>query len=152
MASNAERLKSSLASLAERPNHKDVERALLDDGWVRCGEGDWAFALRSPDGAAAARISPFDPVGPFTASFYREAAHTRQVPELHAHHRLYGGGDLQLMEWLLPVHEEDAIGFLRRIGEGKAEVAVLGSILREVHERARRQLPWCGPLDDNPSN
>lgn len=145
-------MKSALASLGERPNHEDVERALLDAGWVHCGEGDWAIALRSPNGAAAARISPFDPVGPFTAALYREAADTRQVPELYAHHRLYGGGDLQLMEWLLPVPQKEAVGFLQRIGAGKPEVAVLGRILRGVHERAQKHLPWCGPLDDNPSN
>lgn len=152
MPSNAENLKSSLASLSEGSTHRDVEQALLDTGWVRCGEGEWAVALRSPDGAAAARISPFDPVGPFTAALYREAAKTRQVPKLHAHHRLYGGGDLQLMEWLLPVPQTEAFGFLQMIAERKPEVAVLGRILRDVHEQARKHLPWCGPLDDNPSN
>lgn len=125
---------------------------MLDEGWVRCGEGDWAIALRSPDGYVAARISPFDPVGPFTADLYREAAITRQVPELHAHHRLYGGGDLQLMEYLLPVPLKEAVGFLQMIAAGNPETAVLGRILRAVHERARRRLPWCGPLDENPSN
>jgi hypothetical protein len=25
-------------------------------------------------------------------------------------------------------------------------------VVRRVHARARRELPWCGPLDDNPSN
>ena len=24
--------------------------------------------------------------------------------------------------------------------------------MRRIHERARRELPWCGPLDDNPAN
>lgn len=24
--------------------------------------------------------------------------------------------------------------------------------MRRVHERARRELPWCGPLDKNPAN
>jgi hypothetical protein len=31
-------------------------------------------------------------------------------------------------------------------------VARLAGIVREVHEQARRELPWCGPLDHNPAN
>src|SRR4029453_17734759 len=80
-------------------DHGAVERALLDAGWTPCGAGDWAIALRSPDGSTAARISPFDPAGPWAAALYREAAHTGQVPVLFEHRRLAGGGDLQVMEW-----------------------------------------------------
>ena len=32
------------------------------------------------------------------------------------------------------------------------DVADLVDVVRRVHERARRELPWCGPLDDNPAN
>ncbi|MCD4853715.1 hypothetical protein LN996_23110 [Arthrobacter sp. AK01] len=91
-------------------------------------------------------------MGPFTAEFYREAAGTRQVPELHDHRRLDGGGDLQIMEWLLPVSEEEAKGFLLKIAKGSPEMEVLAGILRGVHEQARNSLPWCGPLDENPHN
>jgi hypothetical protein len=86
-------------------DHREVEAALLAAGWTRGGAGDWAIALRSPDGAVAARISPFDPTGPYAAELYREAAHTRQVPALFGHRRLTGGGDLQMLEWLEPVAE-----------------------------------------------
>jgi hypothetical protein len=133
-------------------DHRDVEQALLAAGWTRCGAGDWAIALRSPDGAAAARISPFDPTGPYTAKLYRQAGHTRQVPELFAHHRLVGGGDLQMMEWLRPVAEDEAVAFHRAIAARAPEAAELVDIVRRVHDRARRQLPWCGPLDHNPAN
>jgi hypothetical protein len=72
----------SLPPQADRPDadHRVAERAFLAAGWTPCGAGDWAIALRSPDGTAAARISPFDPTGPYTAALYREAAHTRLVP------------------------------------------------------------------------
>ena len=133
-------------------DHRDVERALLAAGWTPCGAGDWAIALRSPDGRAAARISPFDPTGPYAAALYRQAAHTRQVPELFAHRRLFGGGDLQVMPWLRPVPEEQAVAFHRAIAAGAPEVAGLVEVVRRVHERARRELPWCGPLDQNPAN
>jgi hypothetical protein len=133
-------------------DHREVERALRAAGWTDGGAGDWAIALRSPDGARAARISPFDPTGPYSAALYREAAHTRQVPALFEHRRLAGGGDLQVMEWLSPVPEAEAIAFHEAIARGDAEVAGLVEVIRRVHERARRDLPWCGPLDHNPDN
>jgi hypothetical protein len=133
-------------------DHRDVERTLLSAGWTPCGAGDWAIALRSPDGTAAARISPFDPTGPYTAALYRQAGHTRQVPELFAHDRLAGGGDVQVMEWLRPVAEDEAVAFHQAIARRAPEVADLVDVVRRVHEQARRELPWCGPLDHNPAN
>ncbi|MEU4426380.1 hypothetical protein AB0F81_37635 [Actinoplanes sp. NPDC024001] len=133
-------------------DHREAERALRAAGWTPGGAGDWAIALRSPDGTAAARISPFDPTGPYSAALYREAAHTRQVPELYEHHRLAGGGDLQVLEWLTPVPVDEAAGFHRAIAARAGEVADLAAVVARVHDRARRELPWCGPLDDNPAN
>lgn len=132
--------------------HVHAERVFADSGWTPCGAGDWAIALRSLDGTMAVRISPFDPTGPYTAELYREAAHTRQVPQLFAHRRLVGGGDLQVMEWLDAVDDQDAIDFHRSIENREESVAELVDIVRHIHERALRELPWCGPLDQNPSN
>jgi hypothetical protein len=142
----------ALALLGPQADHRDEEQAFLMAGWTPCGAGDWAIALRSPDGTAAARISPFDPTGPYSAALYREAAHTRQVPELFAHRRLTGGGDLQVLEWLRPVPEDEAVAFHRAISRRACDVADLADVVRRIHERARRELPWCGPLDDNPAN
>lgn len=133
-------------------DHRDVERELLAAGWTPCGAGDWAIALRAKDGATVARISPFDPTGPYAAALYREAAHTRQVPRLFAHRRLAGGGDLQLLEWLRPVPVDEAKAFLRAIAAREPHVADLADVVHRVHDRARRELPWCGPLDTNPAN
>lgn len=141
-----------LGLLPRQSDHRDVEQALLREGWSPCGAGDWAIALRSPDGTAAARISPFDPTGPYSAAMYRHAAHTCRVPALFAHRRLTGGGDLQVLECLEPVSEEEAVAFHRAIAEHSPEVADLVDIVRRVHEQARRDLPWCGPLDHNPAN
>jgi hypothetical protein len=143
---------ATLALLRRDADHREARGALIAAGWTPCGAGDWAIALRSPDGTAAARISPFDPTGPYAAALYREAAHTRQVPELFAHRRLAGGGDLQLLEWLRPVPVEEAEAFHRAIAIRSAEVADLVDVVLRIHERAQRELPWCGPLDDNPSN
>jgi len=149
---DAGRHRAALGPLGRRADHRDAKKALVAAGWTPCGAGDWAIALRSPDGTAAARISPFDPTGPYSAALYREAAHTRQVPELYAHRRLTGGGDLQVMEWLRPVPEGEAVAFHRAIAIRAPDVADLVDVVRRVHERARRELPWCGPLDTNPAN
>lgn len=122
-------------------------------GWTRCGAGDWAVALRSPDGLTAARISPFDPAGPYTAALYREAAHTGQVPRLYEHRRLAGGGDLQLLEWLEPVAADEAAGFHRALTAREPQVAALADVVRRVHERGLREQPWFAPkVDENPDN
>ncbi|MGO4454917.1 hypothetical protein [Arthrobacter sp. RAF14] len=141
-----------LASLPPDADHRLAEHAFTSAGWTPCGAGDWAIALRSPDGSLVARISPFDPTGPYTAALYRAAAHTRQVPRLHDHRRLAGGGDLQVMEWLGPATEDDATEFLRAVAEGAPPVNGLARIVHEVHARAMDDLPWCGPLDRNPAN
>jgi hypothetical protein len=147
-----ESYRETLARLDRQADHRDVEQAFRSAGWAPCGSGDWAIALRSPDGTAAARISPFDPAGPYSAALYREAARTRQVPGLFAHRRLTGGGDLQVLEWLRPVPEDEAVAFHRGIARRAPDVADLVDVVRRVHERARRELPWCGPLDTNPAN
>ena len=148
----ADPAREALGVLGQQADHRDVEQALLTAGWTPCGAGDWAIALRSPGGTAAARISPFDPTGPYSAALYREAAQTGQVPGLLAHRRLAGGGDLQVLEWLRPVPEDEAVAFHRAIAVRAPEVADLVDAVRRVHERARRELPWCGPLDNNPAN
>lgn len=141
-----------LAALDADATHRDVETLLRDAGWSPCGAGDWAVALASPGNDIVARISPFDPIGPYTAQLYAEAAPTGLVPRLLRHERLAGGGDLQLMERLIPVPEPVATDFLDRLAGGAAALAELARVVRRVHEDALRDLPWCGPLDTNPSN
>ena len=57
-----------------------------------------------------------------------------------------------MLEWLRPVPEDEAVAFHRAIAKRAPEVADLVDVVRRVHEQARRELPWCGPLDDNPAN
>lgn len=141
-----------LDALDQTSTHRDVERLLRTRSWKPCGAGDWAFALRGPGSDIVARVSPFDPVGPYTARLYSDAAPTGQVPHLFAHRRLAGGGDLQLMERLYPVPEAVAVEFLRRFNAPDPELAALAEIVAHIHRDARDSLPWCGPLDQNPSN
>jgi len=143
------------ADVGRSTTYRDVEAMLLAAGWLPCGAGDWAFALASPDGETVARISPFDPVGPYTARLYQQAAGTGLVPRLHSHLRLAGGADLLVMERLTPVEESAAQDFLERFARAAVERAALtplAEIVHRVHADAQRELPWCGPLDTNPSN
>ncbi|UFU07470.1 hypothetical protein [Ruania halotolerans] len=145
-------LPAALDAIDARATHRDVEHLLLGSGWTPCGSGDWAFALIAPEEDMVARISPFDPVGPYTARLYRDAAATNQTPRLYAHRRLAGGGDLQVMERLTAVPIPEAAAFLARLAVPELELKALAEIVARVHRDARRDLPWCGPLDDNPSN
>lgn len=141
-----------LDGLAPSSTHHDAARLLRRAGWTPCGAGDWAFALAAPDAEIVARISPFDPAGPYTARLYREAALTRLVPHLYRHQRLQGGGDLQILEKLWPSGQHEATAFLAELAEPSTNLASLAAVVARVHALARRELPWCGPLDTNPSN
>ena len=146
------RLPTVLAGLDADATHRDAETLLRGAGWAPCGAGDWAIALAAPDTDVVARISPFDPIGPYTARLYREAATTGLVPRLLHHRRLHGGGDLQVMERLAPVPETIAAEFLSRLARDDTDLVELARVVGRVHEDALRDLPWCGPLDTNPSN
>ena len=81
-------------------------------GWTRCGVGDWAVALRSPSGSLAARISPFDPVAPYTAQlFRRRRRHRAGAGAARATSSSTGGAVCTVMELLQPVDEERATAF-----------------------------------------
>ena len=158
--STIDRTREVLDAAGLAATYREVEQVALAAGWTPCGAGDWAFALASPDGQVVVRISPFDPVGPYTARLYREAASTGLVPTLYLHRRLAGGGDLQLMERLDAVSATEGASFLARLGDpehpsetgGEPLLAALSRTVARVHRAARRDLPWCGPLDTNPSN
>ncbi len=139
------------------PRHDEVEDQLLADGWTSCGEGDWARAYRSPTGPIAARISPFDPACVFTVSLYRKGAGNRYLPRLDAHRRLDGGGHLIVMELLDAMPVDEARSWHQRLHDPAAhrvdpDLAAVAALIDDVHRRAETGLPWCGPLDDNPSN
>jgi len=45
-----------------------------------------------------------------------------------------------------------AAAFHQAIAVGAPEVAELSDLVAAVHLDARRELPWCGPADINPTN
>jgi len=141
-----------LERLTADDHHVTVETLLTSHGWSRCGAGDWAVVLRSPTGDLAARISPFDPVAPYTARLFREAADTGQVPALHAYRTLEGGGVLTVMEYLDPADPDRAASFFVALEERRPEVAALARVIDRILLDARRDLPWCDEVDPNPAN
>ncbi|MCJ1715901.1 hypothetical protein [Curtobacterium sp. VKM Ac-2922] len=151
-STSTETARALLQELDPGATHRDVDASLRAAGWTPCGTGDWAWALRSPDGSVVARISPFDPAAPYAAMFYRQASDTGQVPALFGHRVLDGGGDLTLMEPLGPVPEPEASTFLHAVAAGAPEVAELAGHVRQVHARGAAEQPRWGPLDSNPAN
>ena len=141
-----------LDNLPEHADHAITEQVLQAAGWTRCGVGDWAVVFASPSGTLAARISPFDPVAPYTCELFRLAADTAQVPALHAYLDLEGGAVCTVMERLHPVDPDAGATFFRTLDGRGPEVAKLVRAIDTVLGRARRELTWCGPLDPNPSN
>jgi hypothetical protein len=141
-----------LEDLPSDADHAVAERVLLGAGWSACGVGDWAVVLASPTGRLAARVTPFDPVAPYTAELFRLAASTSQVPVLHAFVELEGGAVCTVMERLYPVEPDRGAAFFRALAAREPAVSTLVRALDAVLERARRELPWCGPLDPNPAN
>ncbi|AKU14931.1 hypothetical protein VV02_02045 [Luteipulveratus mongoliensis] len=129
-----------------------IERVLSAAGWSRCGQGDWAVVLVSPSGRLAARVSPFDPVMPYTADLFRRAAATALVPVLHASREFEGGAVYTVMERLHAAEPHEGKAFFRALAARTPEVTDLARAIDVVVERARRELPWFGPLDENPSN
>jgi hypothetical protein len=143
---------SVLDRLQADADHALTERALEGAGWEHCGVGDWAVVLASPSGDLAARVSPFDPTAPYTRDLFRRAASTGQVPVLHAYVELEGGAVCTVMERLYPVEPDVGSAFFRALEAVEPQVAALHAAIDEVLEVARQELPWCGPLDPNPSN
>lgn len=157
MEDETRRLLTWVDAHAVPPRHDEVEPWLLAQGWTLCGEGDWARAYRSPTGRLAARVSPFDPACAFTVALYREGAGNRYLPRLDAHRSLDGGGQLMVMELLDAMPADEAQQWHRRLHDPAAhradpELAAAAALIDDVHRRAEAELPWCGPLDDNPGN
>lgn len=156
MDDDARRLLDWVDDRVEPARHGQVEHWLTEHAWAPCGEGDWARAYRCPCGRLAARVSPFDPASEFTVRLYREGAGSPYLPRLDAHRALDGGGCLTVMEFLAAVELDEARRWYRRLHEatadGDADLAAASELIDRVHREAKAELPWCGPLDDNPGN
>lgn len=133
-------------------DHEEAREHLERQGWTLLGRGDWAIALQSPDHRVAARISPFDPTVPYTAALYRAGRGTGWFPDLHLELPLDGGANLLLMELLHPVDVATGAAVHERLRHPDAAIAAAATLIQKFHRAASAALPWCGPVDDNPTN
>ena len=109
----------------ESLSHRQVLAELATEGWVPCGVGDWAVALRSPEGTLVARVCPFDPAYWAFVDLCRECAGNRWLPRIELAAGLEGGGSVVFLEFLAPVGHPVVKQFAEqwRTRDGDAEFA-----------------------------
>jgi hypothetical protein len=78
----------------ESLSHRQVLAELAARGWVPCGVGDWAVALRSPEGILVARVCPFDPAYWAFVDLCRACPGNRWLPRIELAAGLEGGGSV----------------------------------------------------------
>jgi hypothetical protein len=135
-------------------SHRDVTSALVLAGWVLCGAGDWAVALRSPDGQLAARVCPFDPAYDAFLDLCRRCPDNPYLPRVELGVPLHGGGSLTVMEFLPEAPEDEALALLDRWrrGEGDDALRAVNATALVVDAECRVRVPWWDGIDLNPHN
>src|ERR1700753_913904 len=79
-------------------SHRQVLGELVARDWVPLGAGDWAVALRSPDGELVARVCPFDPAYWAFVELCRECVGNPWLARSEAAAGLAGGGPVGFPE------------------------------------------------------
>lgn len=132
-------------------DHRAVRARLERWGWSKCGEGDWAYAFRSPSGSLVARVSPFEPAYGFFAELCRRCDGNRYLPRMELASPLEGGGHLAVLEYLQAAADySEADKFRQRWAdpdEPDAELRILRLEVRAVDEWARQHVPWWGGVE-----
>ena len=127
---------------------------LLDLGWLPCGVGDWAIALRSPGGMHAARVCPFDPAYQGFLELCRRCSNSRYLPRVDLEAALAGGGSVTVLEFLATAPDAAATTLVRQWEEdqGDAELAAVKTTALAIDEEYRARVPWWDGIDINPGN
>jgi len=130
-------------------SHRQVLAELATAGWVPCGVGDWAVALRSPEGTVAARVCPFDPAYRAFVDLCRECAGNRWLPRIELAAGLEGGGSVVVLEFVAPVdhpvHGQFAEQWRARAGD--AEFEEVRRAAQMIDAEYRESTPWWGRCD-----
>jgi hypothetical protein len=133
-------------------SHRQVTAELVTRGWVPCGVGDWALALRSPDGTLVARVCPFDPAYAAFVELCSRCAGNRWLPKIEAAVGLDGGGSLTVLEYLAPVRPERAVlvsDLWKAEAAGDADFEELRRAAKEIDAAYRASTPWWDGFDVN---
>lgn len=135
-------------------SHRQVLADLVLQGWTPCGIGDWAVALRSPDGLSVARVCPFDPAYAAFLTLCRRLPGNPYLPAVAFDAELKGGGTLTVMEYLAPAKPEDAAELKRQWFEGtdNPELMAVRQAATEIDEDYRTEVAWWDGFDLNPGN
>jgi hypothetical protein len=135
----------------ESLSHRQVLAELATAGWVPCGVGDWAVALRSPDGALVARVCPFDPAYAAFTDLCRACAGNRWLPRVELAAGLEGGGSVVFLEFAAPVEQAVAANVAEqwRAGDGDADIDEVRRTARLIDARYRESMPWWDGFDLN---
>ncbi|HMI93791.1 MAG TPA: hypothetical protein VK509_20600, partial [Polyangiales bacterium] len=135
--------------------------------------GDWAWVYRSPDGARAARLCPYDPAYRLHLSYCQRYAGNPYLPTVHQLRELEHGAHLVVLEWLEASDETAAYELGARLGfpdgarkrfgatrahalevEGASDPALreIRTSLRQLIAEGERELPFFGGVDLRPAN
>ncbi len=115
------------------------------------GSGDWATALRSPEGGLVARVCPFDPAYAAFVDLCRECAGNPWLPKIELAADLDGGGSVVFLEYAAPVDGTVAAQIAERWrrGDCDAELEKVRRAAREIDARYRTSTPWWDGIDLN---
>jgi hypothetical protein len=132
-------------------SHRQVLAELAGGGWVPCGVGDWAVALRSPEGTVVARVCPFDPAYSAFVDLCRECAGNRWLPRVELAAGLEGGGSVVFLEFAAPVDHAVAeqVAGQWRTGAGDAEFGEVRRTAQMIDAGYRKSTPWWDGFDLN---
>ena len=130
-------------------SHRQVLAELALAGWVPCGMGDWAVALRSPEGSLAARVCPFDPAYWAFVDLCRECAGNRWLPRIELAADLEGGGSVVFLEFVAPVDHPVDGQFAEqwRTRGSDAGFQEVRRAARRIDAEYRSSTPWWGRCD-----
>jgi hypothetical protein len=135
----------------ERLSHRQVLGELVNEGWVPAGAGEWAVALRSPEGTLIARVCPFDPAYRAFVDLCRECAGNRWLPGISLAADLEGGGSVVFLEFAAAADDVLArqVAAQWRAGPGDAELGEVRRAARVIDAQYRESTPWWDGLDLN---
>jgi hypothetical protein len=113
-------------------SHRFARAHLEHLGWTMCGQGDWAYAYRSPSGCLLARVSPFEPGYKYFVELCERCTANRYVPRIELASQLEGGGHLAVLEYLHSPDRTLVEGFLWQWEHPEEADADLRALRREV--------------------